>query len=430
VFADRRERVLRELGPDAVAIAIGGRRVTRSADTQFPFRQDSDFWYLTGFEHPDAIALLRTIGDPEYTLFVQPRDRTAETWNGYRPGIDGALEQYGADAAYSIDELDEHLPGLLEDAKRIFHTLGKDTDFDRRLVAQQESLRQRSKQGFEPASEFVDLRSVLHEMRIIKEEPELELMRRAADISFEAHQEAAKIAQPGRMEYELEAALGRVFRARGGSGPAYSSIVAGGANATILHYIENDQPLREGELVLIDAGVELEGYASDVTRSYPVGGSYQGESKAIYEVVLAAQEACIAASRPGATLPEIHQISLRHLTEGLISLGILSGDVDELIETSAYQPYYMHGTSHWLGLDVHDCGAYTIDKEPRELEPGMVFTIEPGLYIPADDADAPEHFRGIGVRIEDDVAVTEDGVENLTAAIPKEMAAVEEWMRG
>jgi Xaa-Pro aminopeptidase len=404
--------------------------VARSNDTQFPFRQDSDFWYLTGFDHPDAIAVFRTTDDPEFTLFVQPRDRAAETWNGVRPGIEGAKDIFGADAAYSIDELDQHLPRLLEGAKRVFHTLGRDAEFDRKLMAHQESFRNRSKQGFEPASEFIDLRSILHEMRLIKDAGEIEVMRRAADISREAHLEAAKLAQDGRMEYELEAAIGHVFRRRGGSGPAYTSIVAGGANATILHYVRNDQPLRSGELVLIDAGVELEGYASDVTRSYPVGGRFEGEGRAIYEVVLAAQEACIAAVRPDTTLPDLHQIALRDLTEGLVSLGILSGEVDGLLEKEAYRPYYMHGTSHWLGLDVHDCGAYTLSKQQRKLEPGMVFTIEPGLYIPADDPDAPERFRGIGVRIEDDVAVTEDGVEDLTAAIPKELAAVEAWMRG
>jgi Xaa-Pro aminopeptidase len=253
-------------------------------------------------------------------------------------------------------------------------------------------------------------------------------MRRAADISREAHHEASRQVAPGRYEYEIEAMLDYVFRRRGGSGPAYGSIVAGGRNAAILHYVTNDQPLREGELLLVDAGAELAGYASDVTRTYPIGGRFEGAGKAVYEVVLAAQEAALAAIRPGRTLPEIHEVTVRRLVEGMLSLGLLSGDVEDLIASEAYKPYYMHSTSHWLGLDVHDAGSYALGGKPRALAPGMVFTVEPGVYVSPDDEKAPASFRGIGVRIEDDVVVTSDGHENLTRSIPKKPSEVEAWM--
>jgi Xaa-Pro aminopeptidase len=270
----------------------------------------------------------------------------------------------------------------------------------------------------------------VHEMRLIKEEAELEIMRRAAEITREAHADAGRLAREGHWEYELEAALAYAFRRRGASGPAYGSIVGGGDNATTLHYIRNDQPLRDGELLLIDAGAELEGYASDVTRTYPVGGVYQGARRAIYELVLAAQEAAIALCRPGTTLPELHECAVRHITVGLVELGILSGGVDELIEKQGYKPFFTHGTSHWLGLDVHDCGIYSRSGVDRKLEPGMVFTIEPGIYIPQDGPEeVPDEYRGIGVRIEDNIAINAEGYENLTAAIPKQPSEVEAAMR-
>jgi Xaa-Pro aminopeptidase len=290
-------------------------------------------------------------------------------------------------------------------------------------------MRLRSRQGFVPAAEIVDPRRALHEMRLRKEPAELEIMRRAAAISAEAHREAARLAEEGRFEYELEAALLHQFRRHGAAGPAYLSIVGGGRNATVLHYIRNDQKLTDGELVLIDAGCELDGYASDVTRTYPVGGSYRGAERAVYEAVLEANLAGMTLAKPGATLPQIHQATTRKLVEGMVELGLLAGSVDELIRSEAHRRFYMHNTSHWLGLDVHDVGAYAVDGEPRVLEPGMVFTIEPGLYIAADDLAAPAELRGIGVRIEDDVAITAAGCENLTAAIPKHPADVEAWMR-
>jgi len=429
VFAERRQRFLEAMGPGAVAILLGARPVTRSNDTHYPFRQDSDFWYLTGFAHPNAAAVLRTDGGPAFTLFVEPRQRDAEIWNGYRPGVEGAVDDFAADQAFPCEELLAKLPSLVEGAKRLFHVYGRDAAVDAKLVETLDGMRLRSRMGLVPPSETVDPRSVLHEMRLFKSEPEIGILRRASDISREAHAAAARLARGGVMEFELEAALDHGFRRRGATGPAYTTIVRGGRNATILHYVTNDQPLRDGELVLVDAGCELEGYASDVTRTYPVGGRFEGAARDVYEVVLAAQEAALALAKPGATLDEIHQAAVRTLTDGMVKLGLLAGEVDGLIESGAFRSYYMHRTSHWLGLDVHDVGSYTADGKPRPLEPGMVFTVEPGLYVAADAENVDPRFRGVGVRIEDDVLVTASGHENLTAAIPKHIAEVEAWTR-
>jgi Xaa-Pro aminopeptidase len=441
VFAERRHKLLEAMGPDAVAIFVGARLAVRSADTEFPFRQDSDFRYLTGFDHPDAIAILSTREGPGFTLFVQARDRAAETWTGFRPGIEGAVADFGADASHPCDEFLSKLPDQLRGAKRIYHSLGRDLKIDASIAALQDEIRRQSRGGVLPAEEIIDPRLLVHEMRLHKSEDEIRIMQRAADISLEAHRRAAGLAQPDRFEYELEAALGHVFRSRGGSGPAYGTIVGGGVNATILHYIRNDQKLRSGDLVLIDAGVELEGYASDVTRTYPVGGKFEPAARDLYEVVLAAQEKAIETSGPGKTLPEIHSSALRVLCHGMVELGILKGDVDQIIESESYRPYYMHGTSHWLGLDVHDVGAYVTPQagseagghqsaaQPRSLSEGMVYTVEPGLYIPRDDANAPEAFRGIGIRIEDDIVVTRDGILNLNQDIPKSINDIEAWVR-
>jgi Xaa-Pro aminopeptidase len=435
VFAERRQQLLDAMGPDAVAVFVGGGLAVRSADTEYPFRQDSDFWYLTGFDHPNAVAILSTREGPTFSLFVQARDPAAETWTGLRPGVEGAISDYAADEAHSREELLEKLPELLRGAQRIYHTLGRDHQIDACIISLQDEIRRQSRGGVLPANEIVDPRLLVHEMRLHKSKDEIRLMQRAADISRDAHHRAARLAQADRFEYELEAELAHVFRSRGGAGPAYGSIVGSGVNATILHYIRNDQQLAAGELVLIDAGVEVEGYASDVTRTYPVGGKFEPAARDLYEVVLAAQIAAIDASGPGTTLPEIHSAALRVLCEGMVSLGVLKGGVDELIESEAYRPYYMHGTSHWLGLDVHDVGAYVTrddagDAKPRPLCEGMVYTIEPGLYISADDPNAPDAFKGIGIRIEDDIVVTKDGILNLNREIPKSVDAIEAWVRG
>jgi Xaa-Pro aminopeptidase len=429
VHADRRQRFLEAMGEGAVAILLGAKLVTRSADTEFPFRQDSDFWYLTGFAHPHAVAVLRTDGGPPFTLFVEPHDRSAETWTGYRPGVEGATRDFGADEAFPRAEFLARLPELVQGAGRIYHVLGRDAEVDAKLVASLDEMRLRSRAGLVPASEIVDPRSILHEMRLRKAPEEVELLRRAVAISAEAHRAAARLARGGTHEFELEAVINYTFRRRGGAGPAYTTIVGGGRNATVLHYIANDQPLKDGELVLIDAGCEYQGYAADVTRTYPGGGRYEGAARDLYQAVFRAQLEALAAVRPGATLPDVHAAALRVLVRGMVELGLLRGDVDDLIAREAYRPYYMHNTSHWLGLDVHDVGAYRSRGEPRPLEPDMVFTVEPGLYVPGDDADAPERLRGIGVRIEDDVLVTAGGSDVLTAAIPKAPDEVEAWMR-
>jgi Xaa-Pro aminopeptidase len=429
MFAARRKRFLEAMEHDSVAILLGAGLAPRSRDTHYRFRQDSDFHYLTGFDHPNAAAVLRTDGGPAFTLFVEPRDPEAETWTGYRPGVEGARADYGADEARPHGELHDQLPTLLERARRVYHVLGRDPRIDARIVETVETARVRSRAHAPPPDAILDLRSLVHEMRLLKEPEEIDLLRRANEITREAHAAAAALAREGSSEHELEAVLDYTFRRRGGWGPAYESIVGGGANATVLHYVANDQPLRDGTMVLIDAGCELAGYAADVTRSYPVGGRFSAAGRAVYEVVLAAQEAALARCRPGATLEQIHDVALRRLVEGMLDLGLVTGPADEVIRSGAYRPYYMHRTSHWLGLDVHDVGAYSVDGGPRPLEPGMVFTVEPGLYVPARDERAPAALRGIGVRIEDDVVVTDTGHENLTASVPKQPDDVEALVR-
>jgi Xaa-Pro aminopeptidase len=422
--------MLDAMGPDAVAIVQGAHLVTRSNDTEFRFRQDSDFWYLTGFDHPDAVAVLRTDGGPPYTLYVQARDRDAEVWTGFRPGVEGAVSDYGADQAFPTNQLEEHLPELLSKAQQLYHQLGRSSSLDTRATAILDEMRRRSRLGVSPASAIRDPRDILHELRLFKSEPELELMRRAASITHDAHLEAARIAHEGHHEYELEAVLDYTYRRHGGWGPAYGTIVASGANATTLHYITNDRPLRDGDLVLIDSGAEFQGYASDVTRTYPVGGRFDPSRRAVYEAVLQAQLAGLAVCRPGNTLQDVHAATTRKLVEGMVSLRLLSGTVDDIMNQETYKPYYMHSTSHWLGLDVHDVGHYARQGDPRPLEPGMVFTVEPGIYIAANASDAPEHLRGIGVRIEDDVVITVDGHENLNASIPKQIDEIESAVAG
>ncbi len=426
VHADRRRHLQQEIG-EGVAVIPGARLARRSHDVDYVFRQDSDLLYLTGFPEPNTVAVLTK---DRFALFVPSRDPNAETWTGLRAGVDGARERYGADDAHPIDELEEKLPGLLENRPRLYYAMGVDRSYDDLVLRALEAVRVRVRRGILAPREIIDPRSVVHEMRMRKSPEELDIMNAAAGISAEAHAEAARLCRAGTTEYEIEAALQWTFRRRGGSGPAYPSIVGTGENATILHYIENESVLRDGELVLIDAGVELHGYASDVTRTYPVGGCFEGIARDVYEAVLAAQLAALDEVRVGATLIAIHERTVLSLVEGLVGLGALEGSVDELVETEAYRPFYMHTTSHWLGLDVHDVGDYRIEGKPRGLEPGMVFTIEPGLYFPSRDERTPERLRGIGVRIEDDIAITEDGYEILTSDIPKRPEDVEAAVRG
>ncbi|MFI5315284.1 MAG: aminopeptidase P N-terminal domain-containing protein [Myxococcota bacterium] len=424
-LAERRRRFQSQLG-EGVALVAGARARARSHDTDYPFRQDSDLWYLTGFEQPDAVAVFT---QKQFTFFVQPRDPLLETWNGRRPGTDGAVARYGADESHPIGELAAKLPGLLENRPRLWHSFGRDRALDDMVVSALADVRARARRGVTAPGEIVSPHDLIHEMRIVKSPGELEIMRAASAITAEAHHCAAHLCRPGVREYELEAELLRVFRRGGGAGPAYNPIVGAGDNATILHYVENKDPVAAGQLVLIDAGVELHGYASDVTRTYPVGGRFSGAARDVYQAVLDSQSAAFRAVAPGVTLPEIHAAALRQLVLGLVSLGALAGDVDELIASEAYKPFYMHSTGHLLGLDVHDVGNYYLDGKPRGLAPGMCFTIEPGLYFSASEPKSPPHLRGIGVRIEDDVVITPTGCENLTAAIPREIADVEAWMR-
>jgi Xaa-Pro aminopeptidase len=358
-------------------------------------------------------------------MFVRPRDREREIWDGRRAGVEGAVELYGADAAHPADELADKLAELIANFDDLYYSIGLDPEFDRLVASTVAGLRTRERRGRRAPRRIVDPRDVLHEMRLHKSPDEIAVMRKAAEITSEAHIAAMKAAAPGVNEYELEALLDYTFRRRGGAGPGYNSIVGAGENATILHYIENDQPLADGDLVLIDAGCEYDFYTADVTRTFPASGRFTAPQRKVYQLVLDAQVAAIEMTRPGVTIDEIHEATTLRLTEGMVELGLLEGPAADRIEDGSYKQFYMHRTSHWLGMDVHDVGNYTADGTARPLEPGMVITIEPGLYIAADAADAPAELRGIGVRIEDDILVTEDGCENLTSATPKTVDEVE-----
>ncbi|HEV2145928.1 MAG TPA: aminopeptidase P N-terminal domain-containing protein [Longimicrobiaceae bacterium] len=425
-FRARRERYLERAG-GAVTVLGAAPEKYKSRDTEVRFRQDSDFFYLTGFPEPEAVAVL-TPHDPErrFTLFVRPRHPEREVWSGPRQGVEGALERFGADAAYPLEALDEHLKGLLEPAEEVVYALGSGAEMDRRITALVSGFRRTRPRSGKGPLVVRDPDTLLAEMRLVKEPAELELLRRAAALSAEAHRSAMRAARPGVGEWELESVLEACFRAGGGAGPAYPSIVGSGPNATVLHHVSNDRRARAGELVLIDAGAELRMYAGDITRTFPVSGRFTAAQRAVYEVVLEAEGAGITAVRPGASVLEVHDAAVRVLTRGMVELGLLSGAVDELVDTQAYRRFYPHQTSHWLGLDVHDVGPYRrAGGEPILLEAGMVLTVEPGIYVPADAEDAPAELRGVGVRIEDDVIVTADGHEVTTRGVPVAVEEVE-----
>ncbi|RDB44662.1 Xaa-Pro aminopeptidase [Halomonas sp. DQ26W] len=426
-YRARRASLMAKLTENSAVLLLGATLVTRSRDSDYPFRQDSDFHYLTGFPEPGGLLLLlpgRSEG--ESVLFCQDRDPTLEAWTGIRLGAQGAVRQHGVDQAFENAERDAQLASLLDGRTTLYLMLA---DLDSMALADgvRGRLTARVRQGARPAEAYADLAPLLHEARLIKSEGELVLMRHAADISARGHVRAMCAARPGLAEYHLQAELEHEFRWQGAIGPAYATIVGGGANACVLHYIENNQPLRDGELVLIDAGAELDLYAGDITRTFPVGGRFNEAQRALYEVVLAAQERAVASIQPGATLTEIHEGVVHDLTAGLIRLGLLRGEVSARVEDESFKRFYLHSTSHWLGLDVHDVGAYRQYGTPRSLAPGMVLTVEPGLYIPADD-DIPADFRGVGIRIEDDVAVTDSGHEVLTVGVPKGVREIEAMM--
>jgi Xaa-Pro aminopeptidase len=425
-FARRRAAYMERIGPRAVAVVHSPPEATRNGDVHFRFRQSSDLYYLTGFREPEATLVLRPGADQDnVVLFVRPRDPEKEIWDGRRAGIEGAVATYGAEVAYPATELEDRLGELIANCDDLHYGLGYDPAFDQVIARTVATLRLRERRGLRPPRRIVDPRGVLHEMRLRKTSDEVALLREAGRISAEAHRAAMKKAAPGVNEYELEALIDYTFRSRGCAGPGYNSIVGGGDNATILHYVENDQPLRDGDLVLIDAGGEYQLYTADITRTFPVSGRFSEPQRRVYELVLEAQEQAIAMTRPGVTIDQIHERCVELLTEGMVELGLLAGPASERIADEAYKKFFMHRTSHWLGMDVHDVGAYTDEGEARPLEPGMVITIEPGLYIAADAEGVPAELRGIGVRIEDDVLVTEAGHENLTAAAPKTVAEIE-----
>jgi len=430
IYAARREAFVRQMGT-GVAIFPAAPASVRSHDTEYRYRQDNDFYYLTGFPEPEALCLLSPQHEKErFVLFVRPRDKDKEVWTGKRFGVEGAKELFGVDAAYTIDKIDEILPQHLGQAEKVYYSFQRDERLNSKifdLMNQSRMLRQRSGKG--PVS-LIDPGETLHEMRLFKSEGELGIMQRAVAASTAAHHAALTQTRPGMYEYEIEAVLEFHFRRLGAAGPAYPSIVASGANATILHYISNDCQMKDGDLLLIDAAAEFGCYCSDVTRTFPVGAQFSPVQREVYSLVLTAQKEAIAITRPGTRFDDIHQRATEILVDGLKEFGLLSGETKEIIEKGDHRRFYMHRTSHWLGMDVHDVGKYKIGEESRVLEPGMVLTVEPGLYIAEDAEGVDARYRGIGIRIEDDVLVTAEGHEVLTKAIPKEIDELEAIRRG
>lgn len=416
------------MGRDCIAILPSAPVRHRNNDVEYDYRQDSDFYYVTGFSEPESVAVLIP-GRPqaEYVLFVRERDSARETWDGRRAGPAGARREFGANDAFPIGDIDEILPGLLENREKVFYTMGMYADFDQRVVGWVNGLRTQARNGRHPPQEFVALDHVLHDMRLFKSRAEIGAMRESARIAARAHVRAMKFCRPGRHEYEVMAELVHEFR-RHNADTSYHPIVGGGANSCILHYRENNALLKNGELLLVDAGCEYDCYASDITRTFPVNGRFTPEQRAVYEVVLEANRAAIAKVRPGNQWDDPHTAAVHVITQGLVKLGLLKGRVPALEREGAYRRFFMHRTGHWLGMDVHDVGDYKIGDEWRVLEPGMVLTIEPGIYIPANLRGIPKRFRNIGVRIEDDVAVTRTGVEVLTSQAPKDADAIEAVM--
>ena len=424
-FRAHRQAVLDRLASDEAILVLGGPHHLRNGDAEYRYRPDSDVYWLTGWEDPQVAVFLRP-GDEPLTMFVQARDPARETWTGRRKGPEGAREQHGADVAYEWGELLEQLPRLLQGVRVLHYGFARDAEHDALVMSSvAKAARAGRHSGLGAPVTFHHPRVLLHEVRLHKTPDELETLRRAAQVSAEAHLACMKATAPGVHEYEIEAVLHHRFVAAGSTGAGYTPIVAGGANATILHYVTNRDALRSGDLLLIDAGCEIDYYTADITRTFPVSGRFSEPQRRMYDAVLAAQEASIEACRVGKTFQDVHDASVRVLTEAMVALGLLEGEIDELIEDKSFKRYYMHGTSHWLGLDVHDVGTYVADGGSRPLAAGMVLTVEPGLYVAEDDDTAPEELRGIGIRIEDDVLVTTGAPEVLTAAVPKAVDALE-----
>ncbi|GJM05018.1 MAG: Xaa-Pro aminopeptidase [marine bacterium B5-7] len=425
----RRKRLMDMIGSDSIAIIPTASVYIRNRDVEFPFRADSDFYYLTAYPEPEAVAvLIPDRAEGEFILFCRESDEEMETWHGRRAGLEGALEIYGADDAFPIEDMDDILPGLIEGHERIFYNMGSDQNFDQRVMGWVKQIRNKARTGVVAPDEFISLNHFLHDMRLYKSRLEIKLMRQAAKISAGAHQRAMQSCKPGMHEYQIEAELLHEFIRNGARTAAYPSIVGSGANGCILHYTENQDEISDGDLLLIDAGAEYQGYASDITRTFPVSGRFSTAQRQAYDLVLAAQLAAIEEVKPGNHWNDPHDAAVRVLTEGMVELGILKGDPEELIEDQDYTKYYMHRTGHWIGMDVHDVGDYKLDGEWRMLEPGMVLTVEPGLYLPAEMRGLPKKWWNIGIRIEDDVLVTKDGNEVLSKDAPKHADEIEELM--
>ncbi len=428
-YRRRRKQLMDMTGAGSIAVLPTAAARLRNRDVEFPFRPDSDFYYLTGYPEPEAVAvLIPDRPEGEFILFCRPRDRAMEIWNGRRAGLEGAVSIYGADDAFPIEDMDDILPGLIENRERLFYNMGNDPDFDQRVLGWVSRIRRQARDGVVVPGEFISLDHFLHDMRLYKSRHEIKLMRRAARISAGAHKRAMRACRPGMYEYQIEAELSHEFRRHGAAAPAYPSIVGAGENSCILHYTENGDRIDDGDLLLIDAGAEYQGYASDITRTFPANGRFSAAQRQIYELVLAAQLAAIAAVKPGNHWNDPHDAAVRVLTEGMVELGILKGKPDAIIKNRAYDKYYMHRTGHWLGMDVHDVGDYKVDGAWRLLEAGMVMTVEPGLYFPAGGKGLAKKWWDIGIRIEDDVLVTKDGCEILSEDAPKTVAAIEGLM--
>lgn len=425
-FFDRRRRLMRKMKRNSLAIIAAAPSCIRNRDVEYPFRQESSFHYLTGFPEPSAIAVFAPFSkEAPYRLFVEPFDAEKAQWTGRQEGLEGAVERYGADLAYPLETFQKELDELLALSDRVYFTFGQDAQLDEMILEGVRKLRGESRSGRCPPRTLSDLAPLIHEQRLIKSKREIELMREAARVSAEGHRHAMKVTRPGRLESDIEAEIQYSFARSGLRSLAYPSIVAGGSNACTLHYTDNDQVLKDGDLLLIDAGAECGLYAADITRTFPINGRFSKAQKALYEIVLKAQKAAIDAVRPGASFNDPHDAAVLELTRGLISLGLLQGKPKTLIRSQAYRHFYMHRTGHWLGLDVHDVGDYKVNSSWRKLEPGMVVTVEPGLYIAPGTKEIDPMFCGIGIRIEDDVLVTEDGHEVLTEGVPKEIEAIE-----
>ncbi|VYT72957.1 Xaa-Pro aminopeptidase [Metakosakonia massiliensis] len=427
-FLRRRQALLAQMAPASAALIFAAPEATRSADSEYPYRQNSDFWYFTGFNEPEAVLVLIKSDDTHNhsVLFNRVRDKTAEIWFGRRLGQDAAPEKLDVDRALAFPDIDQHLYQLLNGLDVVYHAQGEYAYADNIVFAALDKLRKGSRQNLTAPSTLTDWRPIVHEMRLFKSPEEIDVLRRAGAISALAHTRAMQVCRPGMFEYQLEGEIQYEFNRHGARFPSYNTIVGAGENGCILHYTENESEMRDGDLVLIDAGCEYMGYAGDITRTFPVNGKFTQPQREIYDIVLESLETSLRLFRPGTSIQAVNGEVVRIMVSGLVRLGILNGDVDTLIAENAHRPFFMHGLSHWLGLDVHDVGVYGPDRS-RPLEPGMVITVEPGLYI-APDADVPEAYRGIGIRIEDDIVITEDGNENLTAGVVKKADDIEALM--